>query len=122
MTDQLISLETAKLAEKKGFLPKPGQKTQAYICRYAEHQLDSYKGKLTKDPLTCDIWAPTQTSLHKWLRENYKLHIVVRQMNLVPHEYQSAFFYKNKNHSTSNLPTYEEALEVALVKALNLIK
>jgi hypothetical protein len=92
MGDTKIQFKTAELAHSKGFKAK-----------------------------TKRIYPSTQTSLHKWLRETYKLHIVIRQMGFIPYEYQSAFPFKGKNHVMPNLPTYEEALEVALFEALKLV-
>lgn len=61
-----VSFEIAKLLKEKGFSKKT---LQAYVYRGVEHQDSSYKGRLTKDKLLCDISAPTIAEVVMWLYE-----------------------------------------------------
>jgi hypothetical protein len=122
MTDQLISLETAKLAKEKGFANEFDWLSQGSF--------------------------PTQSLLQKWLRETYGLSVEVN-FNIYLAErmngwYWRIVFTKHYIKSFTNLnivnntccyigskanskdlftpySEYEEALEVALQEALKLI-
>lgn len=71
-----VNFEIAKLLEKKGFSEKT---LQAYVYRGVEHQDSSYKGRLTKDKLLCDISAPTIAEVVMWLYEKHGIWIYIRQ-------------------------------------------
>ncbi len=78
MKDQLITINTAKLAKDKGF----NIETDKYLCNYYT-DLPPMKWKLlNKKELTPNFskfeWAaPTQTQLQKWLREKHNLYVQV---------------------------------------------
>jgi hypothetical protein len=120
MKEQLITFETAKLAKEKGF---DVYCETAYVYRYKEHESEdywyywkSYVGSLTHDPLTCDIGAPTQSLLQKWLREKHNTFISV-DVN-----YCYKIYFKDVLLSESiNYNNYEDALEVGLQEGLKLI-
>ena len=80
--------------------------------------------------------APTQSLLQKWLRETYKINVEVtdysgagffkfeifnlrdwNKVNLLPIDWLENDEY-HKNHNTSSIFTYEEALEEGLYQAL----
>ena len=116
--DELISFETAKLARKKGFNIET---TKRYLFRYKEHESKDYIAPLASNPLHCDILAPTQSLLQKWLREEHNTHIWV---SCTPYLNSYSFNYNlNRKIIRDNVKynEYEKALEYGLFKALNLI-
>lgn len=124
MNEQLVTFETAKLAEEKGFREKC---LSAYVYRNEYHQTSDYKGVLVHDNiLLCDIYAPTQSLLQKWLREENNI--------IVETTIYTAEYFTYKLYSRNNIikilflggineiyNTYEEALETGLQEALKLI-
>jgi len=120
MTEQLISFGTAKLAEDKGFNIPCGK---FYLLdQYSEPSLANNKGLLVGE-----TQAPTQSSLQKWLREKYKIHIHIcyfsenKKWNVDLYKYETTALL-NHPLELSNNTSYEEALEVGLQEALKLIK
>lgn len=130
MEEKLISLETAKLAKEKGF-----DEEVSYAYNVARWRKDNDLIDLTSDnpwkynsdPDNTDedylISAPTQSLLQKWLREIFNIHINITfgqekryMFSIVDIENCELIlekgFYSN----------YEEALEDALLEALNQIK
>lgn len=129
MEDQWVSFETAKLAKEKGF---------NLYCNYSY-----WKGELQYGvpgyPLDDGSYsnyqhylevpsylAPTQSSLQKWLREEHNLHIEVLLSGDNPYRqyYYSVMRvgqYFSLSHDGIYRDTYEEALEIGLQKALELI-
>ena len=99
MKEQLISLETAKLAKRKGF----GD---------------------TVDTIALPE-RPTQSSLKKWLREEYNLFIQSKQLPYADTEFVIVDEKGNKL-STPTIYMYYDGklggLEKELIKALKLIK
>lgn len=127
MEEQLITFETAKLAKEKKAILKTNI---AYVYRNVEHQNISYKGILTAAPLLCDIPAPTQSLLQKWLREVYNLHVNVTEHIFNQYGFEirlktDCVHYWNCSSFTNTkyfYESYEEALEIGLQEALQLIK
>ena len=96
--------------------------------------------------MNCDhdkLLAPTQSLLQKWLRETYNIKVfvipnfesvnIMKDSNkivtgyydiykILPYFFEAIIFVKDKNrfYSTSH-ETYEKALEIGLMEALNLI-
>lgn len=144
MKDQLISLETAKLAKEKGF--KFSTEDDTWENEYYEpnHMRYHYNRRSEKYSLLSDYYAdinqnfqqygdnehphidaPTQSLLQKWLREKYKI------LFLFPQEERNGKFYIQlfKDGKRINIElgetimdyefdTYEEALERGLYEAL----
>ncbi len=127
MEENYILFETAKLAKEKGF-------NEPTFCGYKENYGKNYKGEsinpyLIKYNLKLfnnkynDFEAPTQSLLQKWLREKYSLHITIFSSS------QESWMYRitkphqqlNEGFYDEDYDTYEDALEAALIKALNLI-
>ena len=116
MKDTLIEFKTAKLAKEKGF------KSDTYIPGHRhEGDVGDFKG----------FYFPTQSLLQKWLREEYKIDIEIRNLReveqgikLYKYGYISIVESEEKRHKQYNTfsETYEEALEIALYEALKLIK
>ena len=146
MEEQLITFETAKLAKEKGF----DLCTRHYFISTGElidiEDLEDIYPKnwnnkwiYTKCGTGCfgckidnikyfeACSAPTQFLLQKWLREKYKIDVVVIPYDNQPINYCS-YLYKHlpddKLDRTvlEKYPTYEEALEQGLIEGLNLIK
>lgn len=136
MTDRLITFDTAVLAKEKGFnIPIIyGYASKSIVSENGElmscfHYHDygdispfDYNNKTFRHYPNGCYSAPTQSLLQKWIRENSNLHIVINH-------------FRNGTYTcviTEQTPidskifgecwdTYEEALEVALQRALNLI-
>lgn len=120
MTEELVTLKTAKLLKEKGF------------NEYCKNVI-SDKGlmmetifRTNKDLPKSFYSCPTQSIAQKWLRETKNLHIEITYM------YGNYWIYDIltiQNHDLvglSNRPiihynTYEEALEAGLQEALKLI-
>lgn len=108
MKDQIISLETAKLANDKGFnivygFLKIGMMGNEILC--------------------------TQSLLQRWLREKHSINILVHphQVNNSPITYSFCLHYKygfqsNMTNWSKRHKNYEEALEAGLIEGLKLIK
>lgn len=145
MKEKLISFETAKLAKEKGYKGKIGLGYKYRTGDYYNHIgvlngdcttliKDIIKAQVNKDflnPINFNISAPTQSLLQKWLREVHKIDLYIEtvwsdfEKNTT--EYVPWIMYpKELDHLEDEEPiyykTYEEALELALVEALNLIK
>jgi hypothetical protein len=125
MQEELVSFETAKLAKEKGFVN--------ILCHY-RYWDDSTK-ELTNEELfgipnnnESFFEAPTQSLLQKWLREVHNIDVWVNKIGSTNEKkYYFNVMVNNKfvNTTNSNSKTflkYEEALEVGLQEALNLIE
>jgi len=134
MRDQIVDIETAKLAKEKGF---------NYPCEnYYYDEFD--KVTLLKDEATdystyqkgskyeC-IGAPSQTLLHKWLREQHEIDVEVGVYTR-PHycvsivdKFSNVIYINNpepiptfEEHPRAFL-NYEQVLEIGLQEALKVI-
>ena len=87
MKEQLISLETAKLAKEKGFNlnspafygcdnPSSGKESNQLILREWENWVN-FGNEDSPQEGTAIYSASTQSLLQKWLREVYKIHITI---------------------------------------------
>jgi hypothetical protein len=144
MTEQIIQLETAKLAKEKGF------NEHVQYSYYDEILVSKSDATLAvKNFKTIDAWlkdfiknsypAPTQSLLQKWLRENHYIHIVITNTSEKYHWELNRCAVFDSTYNELNLPlqrvtintafkiedircaTYEHCLEVALFESLNLI-
>lgn len=132
MTDQLISFETAKLAKEKGFefdSDKAGtytisdfsNSTSTSIC------ISDILEKESENKLWLNINSkPTQSLLQKWLREEHNIDIIIKPWTgdikgTKTYAADITIFGSNKYIKCSRYNTYEEALEIGLQSALNLI-
>lgn len=127
-----ISFDTAKLAFEKGY--KVGC-ASCYTAgdkrRWTLHNGSSFKNGDDNGNLIYE--APYQSELQEWLRNEHKIHIVVMQSNLPMTDLQTDKWEWGYNivmvdNPTEDLSvrmgyeTYEDALEVGLYEALNIIK
>ena len=123
MKEQLIDLYTAKLAKDRGFLEpcfhyfsmegdeKQFMEDGLYFPSMGEN------GRL--------ILRPTQSQLQKWLREKYEIYIeILLDQTTYPKfaceitHFLNYEFIHIEQPDWSLYRTYEEALEIALFKAL----
>jgi hypothetical protein len=140
MEEQLVSFETAQLAKNKGFQEKVqkyyrsdrGQKgyllggsyskgavksipSISYIMDDSNHNITPFGSDQE------DFSAPTQSLLQKWLREVKFLYICVKHRILGTPLCPIIEFTSNTEAGERNnkwYPTYEEALEEALLHTL----
>lgn len=109
MTEELVTLETAKLLKEKGFLQR-----KYFINVSTLHNCYKY------------LSVPPQSVVQRWLRETKDLHIEISYM------YENYWIYDIltiPNHDLvgfSDRPiihykSYEEALEAGIQEALKLI-
>ena len=134
MEDELVGFEVARLAKEVGF----NESCYAYyidnvnrvVNRISNFELTSHKinEKILVDNKSIFLThylAPTQSLLHKWLRENHNIHIQIEWWN---DDTWSAKLVGNmfseipESYEAENYKSYEEALEIALLKALEYIK
>ena len=130
MEEQLISNKTSKLAYKKRF--------NEDACNYCI-VLDKTQNKELKlfydatskihDNFTILGLLPTQSLLQKWLREKHNIDISIHRSFSMNKSYHYCILIDNNYDEGNELQqvcapnrTYEEALEDALIKSLNLIK
>ncbi|MDB0796855.1 hypothetical protein PL586_06905 [Phocaeicola vulgatus] len=123
MTEELVTLETAKLLKEKGF-NEP--------CMIAMNIEDGrqYGTNRTNSKLPIKVCShPTQSVAQKWLRETKNIHICVYSC-ACGYGYEiskadngthiASSVYKGTNDG-GKWDTYEEALEAGLQEALKLI-
>lgn len=134
MQEELVTLETAKLAKEKGFniftdvcfanTPNSDNKQYKKIKLHHSHSVGSVDS--FGNILTIVAYAPTQSLLAKWLREEYNIHVTSQIGNLDfinTYHYEIRYIDKNKFMCkvNGNFKTYEEALEIGLQEVLKLI-
>lgn len=117
MQEQLITFETAKLAKEKGF-------KQCYYPCYADdeeiHTVSYFQQFFEKER----YYAPTQSLLQKWLREEHNFDIQIFCFNYLDNGkfYVFNIFQARELDDISvEYNTYEDALEDALFTALKII-
>ena len=125
MKEQLISLETAKLALKAGYMPGYTMSAYNYQTEELVNNNIGHSGNFFS--------APPQSVLQKWLREVHNINVesnylpniqkyrclYVPMTKVIPNKEKYAF--RSKYYGTDNFDTYEEALESGLQEALKLI-
>lgn len=130
MLEQLISFETAKLAKEKGF-------DEIVFCYFSDGILnddETFLNKTSSTNYNSKYWdkideddeewvsAPTQSQLQKWLREKHGIDILVQRAfsNGIKKYILTPCFDKPipKGYESVEKNNYEEALEIALFKAL----
>jgi len=125
--EELIKFETAVLAKEKGFVNRSTEKW----CDNVEGQepvLTTGTSSLYHPLFTNnqDIYhefeAPTQSLLQRWLREVHKIHITITSISQESWQYHITKVGDSLGKLyNEDYDDYEEALEDALVHALNLI-
>lgn len=126
MQEQLISLETAKLAKQKNIIFKNIFRFN-YSCYLLNGELKNDDNFPEEQKLQSHI--PTQSLLQKWLRDVHNIYVVCIPSYLDDNLVKERFFFEisferkttQLGHKHGYYDTYEEALEIGLVEALNLI-
>ena len=130
MKEQLITLDTAKLAKEKGFnglcydcYNLHGMQYSNGWCEYIDD--NEVELPFKSDVLTpTDMLAPTQSLLQKWLRDVHGIHIEINSPDMPKQLWYGHLRRVSKFGNICDLgeyDTYEEALEVGLQEALKLI-
>lgn len=121
MKEQFVSFNTAKLAKEKGINFKdifPFNYT-CYLLTGQKRNSDAYK---PSEKVQENI--PTQSLLQKWLREKYKIHIVVDTFDEKDHWGYDIFKiqpFEDVDLGGYDYTTFEDALDIGLQEALKLI-
>jgi hypothetical protein len=134
MNEQLIDLETAKLAKNKGFKEETDCAFRIWYDEVQEWFERQYWNEWVPEPNEVFYSRPNQSLLQKWLRDVHGWHIIViptvtmcytfkilkvwkkdfntdMEVETPPYEGVNAYDYKD----------YEEALEQGLQEVLKLI-
>ena len=129
MEENIVSFQVAKLAKEKGF--------NQFYCNTHYNKIDKLivdtegypNGDRWVEYMKYCISAPTQSLLQKWIRETHKIYVTALPSYTDDSDnkkhYFELFYGKTLRlfgDKYSYFPTYEEALEVGLFEALNLIK
>lgn len=133
MKDTLISYSTAELAHDKGFkirCPNMFDRNKEIQTTPSIKQILSEGGTYKDIKTPIQIFAPTQSLLQKWLRDNHKIFVFSDSiLDCTIHEKGIKRFYFNIDDIDSSdadnielFDTYEKALEEGLYEALKLIK
>jgi len=117
MYNQIVSFETAKLAKSKGFEQKD------FPCYSDDKQVHTV-GYFLSHSKKNDYFAPTQSALQKWVREEAKIFIQPMYTKSGKH---CVIIVDDCDNSIGDIfgeyfDTYEKALEAGLLESLNLIK
>ncbi len=136
MKQQLISFETARLAKEKGFnIEVYAEYNESSIIQYfpTDWGYNEIEDILfNANSIEKCFSAPTQSLLQKWLREIYRIDVIILPntssndvfLSIIPSKTYSNFLWKDLESMdtiTNNYKTYEEALEVGLQEGLKLI-
>lgn len=121
MQEELIKYATAVLAKENGFNIET---KHWYDQTETLNPCGAIRGAMCYENVG---YAPTQSLLQKWLRDEYGINISIMFSDLDDHLHRTTYKYqlftgKSPRVQTSNFKTYEEALEDALVEGLKLIK
>ena len=111
--EQYVSFKTARLAKEKGFVPN--------MERFSGSAYD-VNGHLYD--ILC--YAPTQSTLGKWLREEYDIHVLplfweTKGDHYCEYTYDIKRPMEDVTEKTLWFDRYEEAMEAGLQEALKLI-
>lgn len=122
MTEELVTLETAKLLKEKGF--NEYCKNVIDIDNILSETLYRTNGNLPKQCFS----SPTQSIAQKWLRETKDLHITIyNSASGYTYDISKAdmgtvlYCFPEGPNDGGNWDTYEESLEAGIQEALKLI-
>ena len=126
MTEELVTLETAKLLKEKGFVWKCEHliDRNKVITKYNLPQNMSCCTEIDDEPV--EFLCPTLYIAQKWLRETKNLHI---EITYIYRDYWLYDILTIPNHGSTGLSgrplvhykSYEEVLEAGIQEALKLI-
>ena len=123
MKEELISFETAKLANEKGFdvISRYGTEASLYN-KNGEHTYYSNYGFMGSGLSDEYIYAPTQSLLQKWLREKHNIHLIINVYKDDSYDFiLISDLIKEESDDGLYYDSYEKALEFGLQEALKLI-
>lgn len=132
MKEQIISFETAKLAKEKGLTDK--EYSTSYYFPDGKIDLDKLMKNTINKTDNMVFYAPTQTLLQKWIREEHRIHLVIEPSVQGDELVWDCQWISTKIHNktyksflpqwatTNCCDSYEQALEEGLVKTLKMIK
>lgn len=127
MEEKIVEFSTAKLAKEKGF--DYVFVNYIYCIGYADIKASDKLIISKRNNTKCQphlTLAPTQSVLQKWLREYKDIHVFVIPTNrCIPFDRYKFEIYRPYGlikRSYEDYETFEDALEQALIEALNLIK
>jgi hypothetical protein len=106
ITEELVTFETAQLAQKKGW--------NVHICRCGGYP-----------ECICHSLRPTQSILQRWLREEKKIFVFVNYRRFGVKECDGWYWHMGESPSvydSTKYLSYESALEVGLQEALGTLK
>ena len=133
MKNELVTFETAKLADKAGFdwevyaaYNKNNEELEdlSDIYHYACEggmELDEWFGNYNSKSWKSLISAPTQSLLQRWLREVHNIHVEVICNNIVTKLYTCEITAMHFEKITKTFKSFEEALEEGLKQSLKRI-
>lgn len=128
MTEELVTLETAKMLKEKGFVWECERTISCdkIIRRWNHPQYISCCTEI--DGELVEFLCPTLYVAQKWLREIKKLHITIyNSASGYTYDISKAdmgtvlYCFPEGPNDGGNWDTYEEALEAGIIKALKLI-
>jgi len=120
MEEQRVTFKTAKLAKKKGF-NEPSKFIFDFVGKEYPEQTTLFwntKPHINGSEL---ISRPTQSLLQKWLREIHNIEIAVQWFDNGYIKAVNKKPFKANTYRIEGFNTYEQALEIGLQEALNLI-
>jgi len=118
MEDKLLEFETAKLANEKGYT---SSSTWNGRLMYNIKDGEIFVYQQSTPDYACE--RCTQSLLQKWLRDVHKIHIHILYVNdiLIYKPYVTTMIDNTEYDDLKCNKSYEDALEEALVYALNKI-
>ncbi len=129
MTEELVTLETAKLLKEKGF-KEDVSVFYELVCEEGSYEYELFESYDAQNynASVYSFSAPTQYIAQKWLREIKKLHITIyNSASGYTYDISKAdmgtvlYCFPEGPNDAGNWDTYEEALEAGLVECLKLI-
>ena len=118
--EEICTYEVCKLAKEKGF----NVKTFDWYDYTGNYHKGFIPHELHECPRYKEYYAPTQSLLQRWLREEKNIHIAVFPNLRNSYEYDWIVYIKGKEcwlptySALNDFDTYEKALEDALKYAL----
>ncbi len=130
--EKLVSIATARIAKEKGldFILDLGGNCNCYILDDEEIRATSYHVHFYYPDREKYIFAPTQSQLQAWLRDNFDIHIVITPYTCDENDEKITPVYEygliserivEEDEDDEVFDSYEEALEAALLDALTLL-
>lgn len=129
MTEELVTLETAKVLKEKGF-KEDVSVFYELVCEEGSYEYELFESYDAQNynASVYSFSAPTQYIAQKWLREIKKLHITIyNSASGYTYDISKAdmgtvlYCFPEGPNDAGNWDTYEEAMEAGILKCLKLI-